>query len=87
MPSAIAYNVNPTDPAVQLAAVTPSDTVDLSQVARALWVGTAGSVAVIASGDSSAVTLAGVNGGTLLPIRVKRVLSTGTTAGSIVAVY
>lgn len=67
-------------------AVTPHDTNDLANVARALWVGGAGNVAVLLSEDSSAVTFVGVAAGTLLPLRAKRVLSTGTTATSIVAV-
>lgn len=67
-------------------AVTPHDTNDLANVSRALWVGGAGNVAVILAGDSSAVTFTGVPAGTLLPLRVKRVMSTNTTATTIVAV-
>jgi len=71
----------------QLRAVTPSDSVDLPiSPCRALWIGVAGNVALIAADDSSAVTLTAVEAG-LLPVRTKRVLSTGTTATSIVALY
>jgi len=71
----------------QLRAVTASDTVDLPMApCRALWIGVAGNVALIANGDTDAVTLVSVSAG-LLPVRAKRVLATGTTATSIVALY
>lgn len=71
----------------QLRAVTPVDTADLSiSPCRALWIGVAGDVALIAEGDTDAVTLTAVEAG-LLPVRAKRVLSTGTTATDIVALY
>lgn len=66
--------------------VTPSDTLDLPSTSRAIYVGSAGTLSVrMLSGDS--VTFAGVASGTLMPIRVNQVLSTGTSAGSIVALY
>jgi hypothetical protein len=64
-------------------AITPSDSDDLPEVTRALYVGAEGTVAVaLASGAS--VTLEGVSAGTLLPLRVSRVLATGTTASAII---
>lgn len=66
--------------------VTPSDTQDLTNVSRGLWVGAAGDVAVILLSGST-VTLVGVTAGTLIPIRASRVLATGTTATSIVALW
>jgi hypothetical protein len=87
MPSSYSNNVSPTDPCVELAAITTSDTVDLPKIARTIYVGAGGNIALIAAGDSSAVTLVAVPGGTILPIRVKRVLVTGTTAASLVAMY
>lgn len=70
-----------------LKAVTPSDTLNLPMApCRALWVGVAGDVAVMADDDSAAVTLLAVPAG-LLPVRAKRVLATGTNATSIVALY
>lgn len=71
--------------ATQLAVVTPSDAVDLPQVAKSLWVGGAGNVSVIAEGDTVPVTLTAAAAGTLIPLRVKRVRATGTTATAIVA--
>lgn len=80
-------SVNPRDegPAFRLVAITPNDSTDLIQHGlRALWVGGAGNVAIRALSDGSAVTIAGVPAGTLLPIAVARVLATGTTATNIV---
>lgn len=68
-------------------AVTKSDSTVLPDGVRAVWVGGAGDVAVIMSGDTAAVTLAAVPAGTLLPIQVSKVMSTNTTATSIVALY
>lgn len=68
------------------ASVTPSDTARLEPMARSLWVGGAGNVAVVTS-DGSALTFTGVPGGTILPVQCKQVKSTSTTATSILALY
>lgn len=67
-------------------AVTKSDSVDLPDGAcRGLWVTGAGDVAVYTEeGDEVTLTLA-VN--TIYPFAVGRVLSTGTTATGIYALY
>lgn len=76
--------VAPTSPARYFSAVTPSDSADLTYATRALYIGGAGNLSVI---DLDGVTVAinGVAAGTLLPIRVARVRSTGTTATNITA--
>jgi hypothetical protein len=66
------------------ATVLESDTVDLPFVTLALWVGGTGDVAVIMKGGES-VTFTAVQAGTLLKIRVTRLLSTGTSATAVVA--
>lgn len=76
-----------TNPAEKAYAVTPNDSNDLDDHCRALWVGTAGNVSVILVGDENPVTFVGVQAGSLLPLRIKRVRSTGTTASDIVGVY
>jgi len=63
------------------AAVTPSDTTAVTF--RALWVGGAGNVAVVTEGGNS-VTFTAVPAGTLLPVAVQTVKSTGTTATNMV---
>jgi len=75
-----------TDPAVAAVAVTPSDSADLTQTTRSLYIGVAGDVAVYMTGATTSVTFVGVPIG-VLPIRVDRILATGTTANSIVALW
>lgn len=72
-------------PATKAAVVTPNDGADLASVSRAIYIGAGGNLAVMLADDSVAVTLVGVSAGSVLPLRVKRVMSTGTTATNIVA--
>lgn len=67
-------------------AVTASDSTILPPT-RGLWVGGAGNVAVVFAGDTAAVTISGVPAGVVLPFQVTKVMSTNTTASSIVALY
>lgn len=70
-------------------AVTKSDSTVLP-VTRALYIGGAGDVAVVfedKGSGGSAVTLAGATAGSVLPVRVLKVMSTNTTATNIVALY
>ncbi|MEP2473678.1 MULTISPECIES: hypothetical protein [Rhodobacterales] len=72
-----------TAPASDGVAVTPSDQDDLDFATRALYVGGTGDLAVqLISGNN--ITLRGLQGGNLYPLRVARVLATGTTATDIV---
>lgn len=74
----------------KLAAITASDSTILSPCF--VYVGVGGDVAVVAEGDATgpagvnAITLKNVPSGTLLPIRVTQVMSTNTTALSLVSV-
>ncbi len=74
-------------PARDAGAITPSDTVNLDNPTRAIYVGGAGNVVAIMDGGDNAVTFVGVLAGTVLPISVKRINSTSTTATSLVALY
>lgn len=70
-------------PAVEAEAVTTSDTVNLTKVSRALYIGVTGDVKVdMATGAT--VTFKAVPVG-ILPVRVRRVYLTGTTATNILA--
>lgn len=71
-------------PGRNFAAVTPSDTVKLATGLSRIYVGGAGAVAVKNSAGVS-VTFAAVPAGTTLPILTDQVMSTNTTATSIVA--
>lgn len=75
------------------AAVTPSNTVDIPSVSGGtsnngcvLYVGGAGNLTVDTVGGDT-ITFTGVLGGSFIPVQVKRVYSTGTTATSIVALW
>ena len=75
-------------PVTMLRAVTPSDSVALTLgPCRAIFVGAAGNLAVIAEDDTAAVTLIGVGAGSVIPVRARYIMSTNTTATSIVALY
>ena len=67
-------------------AVTPHDSTNLNGAPIGLYVGGGGDLVAVGR-DSAAVTFVGVAAGTVLPIAVKRVNSTSTTATSIVALY
>lgn len=77
-------------PAHGAVAVTPNNDTDLTTNTRGLYVGGAGNLVVVMASEANAattVTFTGVAAGTVLPIRVRRVKSTNTTATSIVALY
>jgi hypothetical protein len=65
-------------------AITPSDTVDLTYLTRAIFVGVGGNLAVILNDDTAAVTLVGVVAGGFYPLAVKRVMATNTTATTMI---
>jgi hypothetical protein len=67
------------------AAVTPSDSASF-QPCRALYVGGAGNVVVVFENDTT-LTLTAVPAGSFLPLRIKRVNSTSTTASSMAVFY
>lgn len=75
------------------AAITPSDTVDISlntslpASTDAIFVGGAGIVAAVMANGSGSVVNFTCPSGCLLPIKAKRVNSTNTTATLMVALY
>lgn len=88
----------PLGPARNAKVITPSDTKDLCDATgdalphypRSLYVGGAGNIVVIMAAskdDSVTVTFTGVAAGSVLPIQVRRVKSTSTTATAIAALY
>jgi len=71
------------------AAVTPSDSANLSPYAKSLYIGVAGNVTVVpinAASDSETVTFANHPVG-YMPMQVRRVMATGTAATNIVALF
>jgi len=69
-------------PAAHGFAVTPNDSTTLAETTRALYVGAAGAIAVLMASGAS-ISFAAVPAGTMLPIRVTKVMATGTTATDI----
>lgn len=72
------------DPASTCRPIEPSDSTALEDLCRAIYIGNAGSLRLIdASGNI--VVFEGLVGGSILPVRARQVLSTGTTATGLVA--
>lgn len=80
------FPTTPISPARGGEAVIPSDTADLTQVSRALYIGQGGDVAVTLQ-DGVVLTFEAVGAGSLLPIRASNVRATGTTATGILALW
>jgi hypothetical protein len=73
-------------PALRVAPVTPSDSADLPLgVARSLFVGVAGDVAVVDAQGGEAIIISAAH--QYHPIFVRRVKAEGTTALGILALY
>lgn len=73
-------------PAKGAYALTPSDNQDIGMgICRSLYVGVTGDI-TLDTEESNAVLFKAVPVG-ILPVRVKRVRATGTTATNIVALY
>lgn len=67
-------------PAQKAFAITPDDGNDLPYVTRAIYTGRGGTLVCTLLEDSSDVTFNALPAGIILPIRVRRVKATGTTA-------
>src|SRR4051794_32584204 len=68
------------------AAVTPSDSTDLTNVTRAIYVGGAGNIVLITE-QGETVTITGATVGSVLRICASRIKSTNTTATNLVALW
>lgn len=74
-------------PARSAFAITPSDSAAVGVVTRGLYSGAGGTIVCILAGDADAVTFTNVPAGVVLPLRIKQVLSTGTTATGLVGLF
>lgn len=74
-------------PAQNAFIVIKSDSADLEAESRGLYIGGAGTLKVDMIGTGEGITFSGVTAGSVLPIRVSKVYSTGTTATAIIALY
>lgn len=78
----LANQTGATVAASRVLAVTPNDDYEFAVVNRAIYVGVAGNIRVRTYGGD-VVTLVGIPAGALLPLTVKTIYSTGTTATDI----
>ena len=75
-------------PVNHLVAVTKSNTTVYSPPLTKLYVGGTGDVALLASGDTVAQTIAGVAAGVwIVDVAIQKVMSTGTTATELIGGY
>lgn len=75
-------------PVVSARAVDVNDTVDLPfGPTKRIWSGSGGNIALIAAGDTDAVTWVNVPAGMQLDVVATRIMSTNTTATNILALY
>lgn len=83
-------NYSPTFPMFPGGAVsvTPSDTVNLTYPS-VVYVGSisGGAAVKVTTAQGDEVTFSGLIAGTVIPVQVIRVWSTGTTASSLLAIY
>ena len=63
--------------------ITASDSQDLPETVRAIYIGGSGTV-VLVTRDGTTATFVGLAAGTVLPVSAARVRATGTTATSLV---
>jgi hypothetical protein len=80
------YTPGLTSPGTRAFAITPSDTEDLPHVTRAIYIGGSGNIVAVTQGGDE-VTFASVFAGSILPVRIKRVKNTGTTATLLIGIY
>lgn len=73
-------------PANEGEAITTSDTVSFTNIARGVYVGVTGDV-VIVMPSGAVLTFKNASQGTILPVRAMRVNATGTTATNLIALF
>lgn len=74
----------------RMLAITPNNSTDLPGGCKAIYVGGAGNLSVIQISDTGAATpvvFTAVPVGTIIPISVRRVRVTGTTATLLIALW
>lgn len=77
------------DPGERAVAVMPSNTADLPETPKSLYVGVGGDIAMIGDNEATGATPVvwrNVPAGACLPFRPRRIMATDTTAGAIVAI-
>jgi hypothetical protein len=83
MPSANSFGVISSASAFE---ITPSDSVDLAYITRAIYFGVGGDIKLLLVDDTVPVTFVNVPEGSMYPFQVKRVYETGRTVDDIVGI-
>ena len=90
MPATSSYfggSLDVSSPGTRAEPIVTSDTVDMSESPRSIYVGGAGDVKMNGLNGGSAVTFKNVPAGSLIPFRPNRIYATGTTATLMLAIY
>ena len=88
MPDPFSLNADTiTSPSRRALAVAPHDTNALTDIPKALYVGTAGNITMRGVDSSTDQVWKNVPAGALLPFRAQYLRATGTTATDILALY
>jgi hypothetical protein len=74
-------------PARRALAITPHDTNALTDIPKALYVGTGGNIAMRGVDGAADQAWKNVPAGAILPFRAQYVRATGTTAADLLALY
>ncbi|WP_326525293.1 spike base protein, RCAP_Rcc01079 family [Sphingomonas sp.] len=83
----LSFADQPSAPATRCVAVTPHDSNALTDIPKALYVGTGGSITMRGTGDGGDRIWAGIASGSVIPFRASHIRATGTTASNILALY
>jgi hypothetical protein len=82
----VAWDTTLNSPGSHHAAITPSDTVNMTNHCRGIYVGVAGNIAILSVNDELETYIA-ASAGSVIPIQAKRVNLTDTTASSLIAMW
>lgn len=83
----VGFSGDMASPCTHAFVITPDDDNDLSTMPRGIYIGSAGDVNAIAADDTDPVLFPLLQPGSVLPIRVRRVLEAGTTVRVLVGIY
>lgn len=75
---------NPSSPSEICFPIVPDDAADIQMGTKAIYVGLGGNLTIIPVRNQTPVLFTNIAPGSVLDVRVRRVLATGTTAGDIV---
>lgn len=73
-----------TSPAEDCFVITPSDTENLAQATKAIFIGQGGDVRLLPLRGTQPVTFVNLAPGSLLDVRTRQVLATGTSAADLI---